>query len=129
MAHYIKAHQLRIAQLKDFVTDEHLSLVDLDLETMAMRKSVTASDIETDPLDHLLTDLCIAYLGKRVAMEKMGINPQAYSNGVESDVYLLWYETFRKDATRIESMVTAEMFLGEADTQQERSSEIELNRG
>lgn len=128
MAHYINSLDVTDEALKSLVNEDYLKRADTDLRNLARMRGVDVEDIETSPLDPILVDLCIAYLCKRICMDKAGINPQAYANGAEFDIYAYKLKVYSQRVKELEAMVTVELLTGDADTPEEFASGMELFR-
>lgn len=129
MAHFITSVDITDAALSQLVTPNYLTKTDQDVAALARMRGITEDQIERDPLDHLLRELAIAYCCKRICIDKMGINPQAYGMGVEVDIYASKLKHYKAEIDRLEPIITAEVLTGKADTAEEYSSSVELFRG
>lgn len=129
MAHYITSSDLQDKALSRLVDDEFLTLVDEDINAMALDLGVDAEDIEIDPLDHRIKEYAKCLLYIRICLANGAISPQAAAVGVDIDIYETKRKAYEKSAEALRTRITKELFTGEADTPEERVSSIPMYRG
>lgn len=127
-AHYITIADVLDAALKPHVDDPLLGQVDRYIENFAKLRGVSLSHL-AKPLPSFALDLAVAYACMTVAMLKSGVNAQQGGNGVEVDIYMVKEKQWRREFERLETMVTAEVLTGDADTPEEHSASVEIFRG
>ena len=101
----------------------YITKSDYQVNDVAEQLGITDTDqIETDPVHFKIKEYAIAYVGREVCMDKMGMNNNNLP--VEIEKYAVKYKLYREKVLALRKELSLPMFNGTVDQAKDRATYV-----